>query len=350
MKYKSKIYRKFVFSHKFFRFLLLDRVMIEKDNIILVTGFRGQGKTTFALKMILGFTDAKMMEEEYNKELQKTSSKDDEEIPYKQLRTFQAFSIEKDMAFQRKELQDLCRNLMRGFILADEAVVNAGRRNSMTKANKILHQIITINRKNYNSVFFCLPSVEDFDVSILQYVSCWVHIDDRGLGAILLPNATSIFGRKSWDVDKMKKTYDKFLDENPRTTQVPYWLFDNFRGYIKFKKLPKGIEEKYLKIAHEKKNAEMEDEDKKAEPKRKFTEEQETLLNNLTQKLIKGEIDDPSDFYKHCGDLDFSKNRINRVIGELLAKSGDGRTPTQIIRDTKNKNEQELEGDNVAFW
>lgn len=338
MKYKSRIYRQFVFTHKFFRFLLLDRVMYEKDNIILVTGPRGGGKTTISLKIILGFGDFGEIEVDYNKELKKSIPEGAEDFKPIELKEFKHFSLEKDMAFQRKELQDLCQNLKRGFILADEAVVNASRKNTMTKANKILHQIITINRKNFNTVFFCLPSVEDFDVSILQYVTHWVHIDDRGLAAVLLPNPTSIFGRKKWDIDKMKKIYDKFLEDNPRSTQVPYWLFDNFRGYIKFKKLPKSVEEQYLKIAYEKKNIEIESEE--IEKKPKFTETQESIVNKLVEDLIKGEINDPADYYKHCGELEFSKNRLNRVIAELLAKSGEGRTATQMIRDTKQNNEE----------
>ena len=212
----------------------------------------------------------------------------------------------------------------------------------MTKANKILHQIITINRKNFNTVFFCLPSIEDFDVSILQYVTHWIHIDDRGLAAILLPNPTSIFGRKKWDVDKMKKIYDKYLEDNPRSSQVPYWLFDNFRGYIRFKKLPKGIEEKYLSIAHKKKNAELEEAEKaeKKESKFKYTDNQQTILNKLAEDLIGGKINDSSDYYKYCGELEFNKSRLNSVIGELLAKLGDGRTASQVIRDTKRNNEE----------
>lgn len=350
MQFKSRIYREFIFTHNFFRYLLIDRVMIQKDNVILVTGKRGEGKTTISLKIILGFSDFQNIEQKFNEELKRTPN--EKKPPYKKLPNFEAFSLEENMAFQRKEFHNLCRNLKRGFILADEAVVNAGRRNSMTKANKILHQIITINRKNHNTIFFCLPSIEDFDVSILQYVSCWVHIDDRGLAAILLPNPTSIFGRKSWDVDRMKKTYDKFLEDNPRSSQVPYWLFDNFRGYVKFKKLPKYVEEKYLKIAHYKKNKDAEEELKaeNKEPKKLYTDNQTTVMNKLADNLIKGEIDDPSEFYKFCGELEFSKNRLNRAIGELLAKKGDGRTPTQVIRDTKRKNEEILMGDNVDYY
>ncbi len=334
MKFSSKIYRRFVFTQNFFRFLLIDRVKIEKDNIVLVTGKRGSGKTTVALKTIMGFNDIQKIEEYYNKE--RNIGKEEKKV-YK-LKEITPFNMEDDMAFQRNELQTLCRETQRGFILADEAVVNVARRNAMTRANKILHEILTINRKNFNTIFFCLPSVEDFDVSILQYITCWIHVDDRGLACVLMPGAKSIFGRKTWDIDKMKKSYDKFLEENPRATTVPYWLFDNFRGYIKFGKLNKDVEEKYLKIAHDKKNRDTEEDDNgKSRMKPRIDETKMNLLNKITNKIVSGELTDTSDYYKYCGELDFKKDKLNKEINEILAKLGDGRTANKAIKENSNK-------------
>ncbi len=226
---------------------------------------------------------------------------------------------------------------MRGFILADEAVTNAARRNSMSKPNKILHEVLTINRKNHNTVFFCLPSVEDFDLSILQYITCWIHIDDRGLACVLLPNSKSIFGRKNWDIDKMKKVYDKYLEDNPRATNVPYWLFDNFRGYIKFGKLSKAIEEKYLRIAHEKKNKDNEEGESGKKKSPRLDENTTKLLKEIASKIMKGELKNSEDYYKYCGELEFKKERLNKEVNELLVAEGDGRTATKAIRDNHSK-------------
>lgn len=344
MKFSSKIYRRFIFSQDFFRFLLVDRVFIEKDNIVLITGARGSGKTSYSLRMITGFDNFRKIEEYYNKEANINKK---EKILYK-LENYTSFVMEEHMAFQRKELQELCRSIKRGFVLADEAIVNVARRNAMSKANKILHEILTINRKNFNTIFFCLPSVEDFDISILQYITIWVHIDSRGLGCVMLPNAKSIFGRKTWDIDKMKKTYDKFLEENPRATQVPYWLFDNFRGYIKFGKLPKSLEERYLDIAHEKKNRDTKEEESNKIKKPRLDDTKSKLLNEIADNLISGKIKDSADYYKYCGDLEFKKDRLNKEIAEILAKKGDGRTANKVIKENndKYKAKKELIGSN----
>jgi len=337
MKNKARIYRQFEFSQRFFRFLLVDRIMIKKDNLVLITGKRGDGKTSLSLKIILGFSDMEAIEGHYNTEANKNS-----EVKKKyNLDKLQSFDLNHDMAFTRKDLQDLCKENHNGFILADEAIVNVARRNSMTKANKILHEVLTINRKNANTVFFCLPSIEDFDISILQYVTHWIHIDDRGLGCILMPEAKSIFGRKTWDIDRMKKIYEKFLEDNPTVQSVPYWLFDNFRGYIRFKALSKEIEKKYLKIAHDKKNEDTNGEAEASTQKApRISEEKSVILDKLVGKLISGEITDSSEYYAFCSELEFNKDKLNREINELLAKKGDGRTANRVVRENKDNKEK----------
>lgn len=288
--------------------------------------------TSLSLKLILGFNDMKRVEEHYNEQINKRAEK---KKKYS-LDSLKPFNIETDMAFTRKELQELCRNNVKGFILADEAIVNVARRNSMTKANKILHEVLTINRKNCNTIFFCLPSIEDFDVSILQYVTHWIHIDDRGLGCVLLPGTKSIFGRKTWDIDGMKKIYEKFKEDNPTMVSVPYWLFSNFRGYVRFRALTSRVEERYLKIANEKKNADTIEEEVKIKAPR-ITKEKSDILDKLVGRLISGDIYDSAEYYAHCAEMDFNKNRLNKEVNELLAKKGDGRTANRVIKENKKK-------------
>lgn len=341
-RFNAKLFRTFEFSQIFFRFLLLDRIMIQKDNLVLITGKRGDGKTTLALKIILGFANIKGHEEYYNEQVNKFV--DEDKKKNYSLESFTSFDMMTHMAFTRKDLQELCKNNTRGFILADEAIVNAARRNAMTKANKILHEVLTINRKNMNTVFFCLPSIEDFDVSILQYVTHWIHIDDRGLGCILLPEAKSIFGRKTWDVDKMKKTFDKFREDNPTVISVPYWLFDNFRGYIRFKALGKNIEKSYLDIAHAKKNLDTEEEEVKPKvDKNALPSEKVDRINAIADELISGKLIDSADYYSVCAELELTKDKLNREVNKKLLAKGDGRTAYRILRENKKADDDDYE-------
>ena len=163
----------------------------------------------------------------------------------------------------------------------------------------------------------------------------------------MLPKSSSIFGKKTWDIDKMKKTYEKYLEDNPRATVVPYWLFDNFRGYIRFSKLPNHVEEKYIRIAHEKKNKDVEEEESTMKRKPRIDEEKMTILKNITDQILKGEITDPAKYYKNCGELGFQKIKLNKEINELLAASGDGRTATKAIKDNHHKKESKKENSNI---
>lgn len=349
MKYTSKIYRRFVFTHVFFRFLLLDRIKNKKDNIVLISGKRGSGKTTLSIKAIMGFSDMEDTEKYYNKE-KNISLDDSEKIKYT-LSEFTPFNMEKHICFSKKELQTLWKEERMSFILADEAVVNANRRNSMTKANKILMEIATINRKNFNTIFFCMPSIEDFDLAILQYITHWVHIDDRGLAAVMLPNPPSLFGRKSWDIDRMKKIYEKFMEDNPSAPGVPYWLFNNFRGYIKFKALPTKVEEKYLKIATEKKNADS-DEVELEENKLKrgqLPDQKKIIIEKIVKKMIEGEIVTSEDYYASSKGLEITKDKFNKEINKELFKIGDGRNFSKVISQNKNKAKSELENKELTW-
>lgn len=343
MKYSSQIYQKFRVDHNFFRFLLIDRILNRQDNIVLVTGKRASGKTTMALKQILGFSNMEANEEYYNKE-KNIKCEDNERIKYDISKSFTEFDMEKHMCFSKKELQELWKNERNAFILADEAIVNANKRNSMSKANKILTEIVTINRKNFNTVFFCLPSIEDFDMSILQYITHWIHIDSRGLAAFLLPNPPSLFGRKSWDVDKMKKIYEKFLESNPSISSVPYWLFDNFRGYMQFKPLGTKIEQRYEEIAHRKKNADTDAENEEIKVRKNgLTQESQTKISEVAKQLLKGELESKEDYYQKATGLGITKERFNKEIGKQLINLGEGRTPIKVISDNKKVIEESSE-------
>jgi hypothetical protein len=191
-----------------------------------------------------------------------------------------------------------------------------------------------------------LPSVEDFDVSILQYVSHWVHVEDRGAAIVFLKGKPSVFGRKAWDLDKMRKTYDKFKDDNPTVARPPFWLFDNFRGKMKFGPMNIAVEEKYLKLAFEKKNKQDEEEElaklkKSAKGDAKINPKIE-ILNSIVDELLSGKIYDTADYYAYCSKTEMTKAKMNKLANEILARRGDGRNALRVIKENKEHKDDKI--------
>lgn len=280
--------------------MILKRRANEKDNIILITGARGDGKTTFTGKMLFRFED---------------------------------FDPYESMIYNKEGMFKLIKK-KNGFIWADEGVVNAAKGNVMTRANKMLFEVTTINRDNYNIVFFLMPFVEDFDSKILQYVSMWVHIDSRGLGALMLPSNKGIFGKRNWDLNSMRKIYDEFQKENQKTNHAPYWIYPNFRGYIKFGKLTKKQDEIIKEIKAKRKNENLDSEiQKEVEMEVKgFENYNRNFAKKLSEMIMKGEIRNMETFEMSCKEFKVEPAEIFKKSEAILKRNGFGKTIKQAFK------------------
>lgn len=299
--YPAKVFRWYVTPLKEIKEMLIRRRENEKDNMILVTGARGEGKSTFTGKILFNFED---------------------------------FDPYKSMVYSKDAMFKLIKQ-KRGYIWADEAVVNSAKGNVMTRANKMLFEISTINRDNFNIVFFCMPFVEDFDSKILQYVSMWVHIDSRGLGVLMLPSNKGIFGKRNWDLTAMKKVFDEFKKENQKVMHAPYWIYDNFRGYIKFGKLTVKQKEIVDEVKALRKN---ENSDK--EMQQEIEVEVKSLENysrysakKLSDLIAKGEIRSMEQFNDTCKEMKVNPEELLKKCDSLFKKSGSDKTARAKIKE-----------------
>jgi len=287
-----------------FKEMLEGRRNNERDNIILITGARGDGKSTFAGKILFQFEDFD---------------------PYEQ------------MVYNKEDMFKLIKK-KNGYVWADEAVVNAARGNVTTRANKMLHEIVTINRDNFNIIFFCMPFVEDFDTKILQYVSAWVHIDSRGVGVVLLPSNKGIFGKRNWDIDSMKKIFDEFQKENQGVGHVPYWIYPNFRGYIKFNKLTKRQEEivREIKTLRKNENIDKQNQEQVEIEVKSMDNYLKYSAKKIAQLIAKGEIRSIDDLQATCEEMKLETDVVLKKCDSIFKRSGAGQT----VRQTFKKYEQ----------
>jgi hypothetical protein len=299
--YPAKKYKWTTLPLSLFKEMLIGRRENEKDNVILITGARGDGKSTFTGKILFSFDDFD---------------------PY------QAMVYNKEAMFKQIKKKF-------GYIWADEAVVNAARGNVMTKANKILHEIVTINRDNFNIVFFLIPFVEDFDTKILQYCSAWIHIDSRGLGVVMLPSNKGIFGKRNWDIDAMKKMFDEFCKENNNQAHVPYWIYPNFRGYIRFGKL--SVDQKRIidgiKQLRKNENLEKQNQEEVVVEVKKFEDYNKYSAKKLAEMIARGEIRSMKQFEVTCEDMKLDSTEILKKCDNIFDRSKVGKTVRGMFKE-----------------
>lgn len=299
--YPAKKYKWHVTPLYEFKDMLLMRRDNEKDNMVLITGARGEGKSTFTGKILFQFED---------------------------------FDPYVSMVYSKEALFKMIKK-KKGYVWVDEAVVSAAKGNVMTRANKLLFEVSTINRDNFNIVFFCLPFIEDFDSKILQYVSVWIHIDSRGLGVMLLPSNKGLFGKRNWDITQMKKIFDEFQKENQNATHIPYWIFDNFRGYIKFGKLnqTQDVIIKEVKALRKNENSdkemqvEVETEVKSLDNYAKYS------AKKLAEYVIRGEIRDIEQFKHNCVEMKLDPEIMLKKCDSIFKNNGLGQTIKQKLKE-----------------
>jgi len=284
-----------------FKDMLLKRRQNQFDNVILVTGARGMGKSTFIGKICFLF-------EEFN--------------PFEQI------------VYNKEGLFKLVK-MKNGLIWADEAVVNAARGNVMTRANKLLFEATTINRDNFNVMFFAMPAVEDFDSKILQYVSCWIHITSRGLGVMLLPANRGLFGRANWDLIQMKKIFDEFQKENIHSLHVPYWIFDNFRGYIRFGKLHKKQQDiiDEIKTMRKNENLDKTNQEQIVMSVKEVDNFAKYSAKKISELILKGEIRSPEQFDATCKEMKLDPLEMYKKCDSVFKHNGRDKTVKQTIKE-----------------
>lgn len=273
----------------------------EKDNIILVTGSRGDGKSTITGKILFHFSNFD---------------------PY------ESVVYTKEAFFKQIKKKN-------NYVWADEGVISAAKGNVMTRANKLLFESLTINRDNYNMVFFLLPFVEDFDSKILQYCSAWIHVDSRGLGVLMLPSNKGLFGKRNWDIDAMKKLFDEFQKENKKAFHMPYWVYQNFRGYIKFGKLTAQQQTIINEIKYLRKNENLDkqsQEEVKIEVK-ELTNYQKYSALKLAEMVMKGELRDLEVFKMQCLDLKVDFEPTLKRVDSILKRNNITKTTKATLKE-----------------
>lgn len=206
----------------------------EFDCNIIITGPRGNGKSSTGMKF---------------------------------LSRIKGFKPWKHLVYSRKDVMKLLEKLKYGGILDDEAIRTGYKRNFFDADQKLLIQMLNMYRDNFNIYIACLPNFYNLDKDLRDLFKIHIHIIERGLGVIHIPNETSLYSEDKWDVKYNRKVEEAWGQRKQKNINFKpkYDRLTTFRGFIHIPKLTPKQEALYKEIKETKRKLMYEEEIKEEE-------------------------------------------------------------------------------------
>lgn len=226
----AKQFKDFRWTFSAFIESLKDRLKIEKDVFVLVTGDTGSGKSHLTGNFCL-----------------KYFTKEDNFIAGDGTKMFQKSNFIIDPGeFAVKMITE------RGSVLwIDEGRDSVNRQKWFSEVNQTIASRKNKNRKNFNIYFLCLPYETEVDPKMAKHLHIWLWVR-RGVAEVYC-KVSGKKGGTGLDIQKILDREDKWLKENPKATFVIPYIHPEFVGRIFFQKLTAGYEREYNELVEEKK-------------------------------------------------------------------------------------------------
>jgi hypothetical protein len=232
-----------------------DRQNNKFDCNMVVSGNRGNGKSTFLFKLFTRLGDFK---------------------PWKQ------------QVYSRKDVITLLEGQKFGIIFDDEAIRSGYKRNFFDSEQKKLITMLNMYRDNFNVYGSAVPKFYSLDKDFRDLVKIHIHIIKRGIGVVHIAHGDSLYSDDVWDVKYNKKVEESWIrkiQKNPNFTP-PFHKLTTFRGYIYFGDLTPNQREVYEKVKVVKRKRVYEEEMKEDGEKT----EENTFYNNIMERLKGGNL------------------------------------------------------------
>jgi hypothetical protein len=263
------------------------------DVFMIVEGGTGTGKSTFSLDIAFAVKRdfKKLMELDYETvsvyyELLKAELKGITEEDFVanlvMLRDKDAynFKMTKHLIYSQKAMQCFL-NDWHGIGIPDEMINVAFNRDFWSEDQKDIIKMINMFRDHQNFIVACVPQFNVLDNQIKNLCKIRMSIVRRGLAVIQTPNKV-FYGKDKWDSAYNEKIEREWLTKKGKRPQ--YTKLTTFRGFVKFPRLSKRIEEQYQAIKDDKRSSIVRDEMGIEIKKEETTEEK------LYKQLIGGSI------------------------------------------------------------
>ena len=189
----------------------------EFDANMIVSGDRGNGKSTLIAKILYRFKEFKPWQHQ---------------------------------VYDGESVIKLLKNQKYGLCWDDEAINSGYKRNWQSKAQQELIKIITAYRDSYNIYASAVPNFFSMDKDLRDLYFLHLHVIARGIAVVHMPLQGRLYSQDRWDTKynaKVEEKWSKRIQENPNY-RPPYHKLSTFRGYLFFTDLTKLQKELYKEI------------------------------------------------------------------------------------------------------
>lgn len=274
--------------------ILSNRQNNEFDGNFVVTGDRGNGKSTLISKIFYRFPN---------------------------------FRPWKHQVYTREGIIKILKTLTRSPCFDDEAINSGYKRDFQSKAQQELIKIITAFRDNYNIYASAIPNFFSLDKDLRDLVFLHLHVVERGLAVVHTPIRSLLYSQDKWDTKnnaKIEQSWTKKIKKDPNF-KPKYNRLSTFRGFLYFNDMTKKQKEIYKEV-------------KITKRKTAFTTEEESKEDSFYERIYKLLIDKK---LTRSGLLQYSLfegkkyNTILSRLNNMLTDNGIEETASHFFKDTK---------------
>lgn len=219
------------------------------DANIVVSGARGNGKSTFAAKLLFRMDGYK---------------------PWKH------------QVYSRSDAMKLLESEKFGYVFDDEAINSGYKRSFYDQEQQKLIRMLNMYRDNFNTYIMAIPNFYNLDKDIRNLIFLHIHVIRRGVAVVHKANTDMLYSNDPWNIQYNKKLEDQWakLKKKNSNFSPPYHKLSTFKGYLYFTDLSKRQRELYEEIKatkrrelYEKEIEEIESEDPRKQAIRRLAEE-----------------------------------------------------------------------------
>lgn len=316
----AKKFLNYQVSYKTLWNAIIERLKLQKDAFILITGKTGNGKSTIAGKINFRFAE---LEDNFI-----LGNGEKMFIPEKHY-------IADGGEFAYKMISEQGSSLW-----YDEAREGSNRQSWYDKVNKAIKQRKNTNRKLFNVYWFVMPLETEVDPKLAAHLTCWIWVKkrkgNRAVCEVYIANSQRK-GGKGLDIDAIIKREEKWLKENPRRNVIDPIIHPEFCGRLIFAPFTKDEDKKYQSLVKMKsatgKYTEEELEKFGLETKKSNEEIAKAVAKDIASGKIENKIE-ALERLKEIEDLD-DKKRVDLV--SFYTKLYDLGTFSQAFSKKSNK-------------